>query len=148
LEGKSGKSYEVRHIQLERILDLPDSFGRVLEQIQGAVEKRVAAGPTPIGTLAKLGSRLKKSGKNAKRLLVDQDEIKELNRRLQEVVEEFQVRSYSLAGAALMLNIPGRDSHERRAVYTSRARPVCRYSGTRQTARGCNSEGVTGCRQQ
>jgi hypothetical protein len=65
----------------------------MLEQIQGAVEKHTSSAPTPTSTLAKLGSRLKKSGQNAKRLLDDQEEIKELNRRLQEVVEEFQVRT-------------------------------------------------------
>jgi hypothetical protein len=68
-------------------------FRRVLEQIRVAVEKHMSSGPTraPTGTLAKLGSWLKRSGKDARRLVADQEEIIDLNRRLQAVVEEFEV---------------------------------------------------------
>jgi hypothetical protein len=94
LEGKGHSFHGVRHIYLVRTQRLPNSFRRVLEEIQGAVEKRVAVGPIPTGVLARIGNRIKKSGKEAKRLFADQEEIKDLNRRLQEVVEEFQVRGY------------------------------------------------------
>jgi hypothetical protein len=123
LEGKSESFHEVCSIYIPRIPPLPKSFLRVLEQIQGIVEKHASTGPTPASTLAKLGSRIRKAGKDAKRSLADQEEIRDLNRRLQEVVEEFQVGTAKLAleNASLMPFGSGRDSHERRAIDASSA---------------------------
>jgi hypothetical protein len=76
-------------------MHLPDLSGSVLEEIRGAVDERISASPAspaPTRKREQVTSWLRKASKDTKRLLSDQDEIKELRRKLLEVVNEFQVR--------------------------------------------------------
>jgi hypothetical protein len=63
----------------------------VLEEIKVAVEKRVHSNPEPARKRDILLSSIRKKATDAKRKYKDQDEIEEMRRKLQSVVDGFMV---------------------------------------------------------
>jgi hypothetical protein len=72
-----------------------------------------------------------------------EEEIQEMRRKLQEVVEEFEVRS-SVRQVRLMLSISGFLSHAQRAINLSRSRNQLFDPGSREPARRCERKSRAG----
>jgi hypothetical protein len=64
---------------------------RVLDEIKAAVEKRVHSDPQPARKRDLLLASIRKKAKDTKRKYKDQDEIEEMRRKLQSVVDGFMV---------------------------------------------------------
>jgi hypothetical protein len=65
---------------------------RVLEEIQVVVEKRLPSTTPPTRKRDKISGWLRKTGKDVFLSEKIEEEIQEMRRKLQEVVEEFEVR--------------------------------------------------------
>jgi hypothetical protein len=80
---------------------------RVLEEIKFAVEKRLPPDSHPVRTRDRIRELVPNMANNAKRLYKDQEELPDLRRKLQSVVDAFTVRDFStleVSGTVEVLN--------------------------------------------
>jgi hypothetical protein len=64
----------------------------VLEDIKVAVEQRIASPPPPARRRDRLKAVLQRAGSGLSHATSDDDKIKDLNRRLDQIAQEFEVR--------------------------------------------------------
>jgi hypothetical protein len=85
-------SSQVRPSRSGRMLGVDSRATRVLEEIKATVEKRVHSGPEPTRKRDVLLASIRKKAKDTKSKYKYQDELEQMRRKLQSVVDGFMVR--------------------------------------------------------
>jgi hypothetical protein len=86
-------THEVRSCSYSRAFDLIFRLPRVLEEIQVTVHDRTRSNtPSPVGACGPLSTWLCNTSIDVTRMTADEDNVKEMRRKLDEVVVEFDVR--------------------------------------------------------
>jgi hypothetical protein len=80
---------------LERLRRIEPRATSVLKEIDAAVKKRLHSDQNPVRRRDRLVASIRKKAKDVQRMYKDPDELEELRRKVQNVVETFMVSSRS-----------------------------------------------------